>query len=111
MIHMLGRKIKAAFSDMYPECTLYHEYGTRYPYAREYGFLYISLPVKGIFHNRIKDNARSGDYPIIQKAIIAFPESVFMLFYCQVGHQAEQGHVPAIEPEAASGNFFVILKF
>ena len=43
--------------------------------------------------------SRSGDY-LIQKAKIAFPVFLFILYYRQVGHQAEQGHVPAIEPEA-----------
>ena len=64
------------------------------------------MPVKGIFQNRIKDNARSGDY-LIQKAIIAFPEFLFMLYYRQVGHQAEQGHVPAVKPEEPPAIFFV----
>ena len=48
--------------------------------------------------------SRSGDYPI-QEAITAFPVSVFMLYYMQVGHQAEQGRVPAEEPEADLRHF------
>lgn len=104
MIHMLGRKIKAVFRNMYPECTLYHENRIGHPYAKEYSLSGIFWLLKGIFHNTEKVNARSGDY-LIQKAGIAFPVFLFILYYRQVGHQAEQGRVPAEEPEAASGNF------
>ena len=41
----------------------------------------------------------------MQKIRISFTESVFVLYYDQVGHKAEQGHVPAVKPEEAFGIF------
>ena len=40
-----------------------------------------------------------------QESQNSFPVSVFMLYYMQVGHQAEQGRVPAEEPEADLRHF------